>query len=94
MYVDFSNLDLIPKLLEELQILRNDLALLQNKNKIDLSKLYNVAKFLNVSKPTIYNMIDDGRFQQNVHYKKQINQNKVRIVFVESAIIKYKKESL
>lgn len=94
MYVDFSNLDLIPKVLEQLQILRNDLALLQNKNKIDLSKLYNVAKYLNVSKPTVYNMIDDGRFQQNIHYKKQINKNKVRIVFVESAIINYKKESM
>lgn len=45
MYVDFSNLDLIPKLLEELQILRNDLALLQNKNKLDLSKLIMLLNF-------------------------------------------------
>lgn len=43
---------------------------------------------------TIYNMLEDGRLKENIHFKKQMLRNKVKIVFVESAIIKYKSENL
>uniref|UniRef100_UPI00404737F4 helix-turn-helix domain-containing protein n=1 Tax=Aliarcobacter sp. TaxID=2321116 RepID=UPI00404737F4 len=95
MNIPYENLDLIPNILNQLQQLTNEIAQLKSqKKKIDLTKLTNVSKYLNVSKTTIYNMIDDGRFKQNIHYKKHINNNSVKIIFVESAIIKYKKEFL
>lgn len=94
MVIDLKSLDLIPILLEKIEQLQNDFnSFVDVKQKIDLSKLINVSKYLNVSKPTIYNMINDGRFKQNIHYKKVINENSVKIIFVESAIVKYKKET-
>lgn len=94
MIIDLKNLDLIPLLLEEIQKLKQDILNITNVNKINLTKLCNVAKYLNVSKPTIYTMLQDGRFKENVHFKKQITKNKIRIIFIEDAIIKFKKENL
>ena len=94
MFLDLSNLDLIPQLLEEMKTLKDEISNLTNKNKPKLTTLTNVAKYLNVSKMTVYNMLDDGRLKENVHFKKQMLRNKVKIVFVESAIIKYQKENL
>ena len=88
------NLELIPQLLEEVKSLKCELSNIANKNKPKLTTLTNVAKFLNVSKMTIYNMLEDGRLKENIHFKKQMLRNKVKIVFVESAIIKYKSENL
>lgn len=92
MILDLKNLELIPKLLQKIEELENNFNSFIDSNKRDLTKIKNVCLFLNVSKPTIYNMINDGRFKKNVHYKKQILNNSVKIVFVESAILKYKKE--
>lgn len=94
MIIDLKNLELIPELLQELKNLKQDFHNFSNKNKPNLTRLVNVAKFLNVSKVTIYNMIEDGRLKENVHFVKQLNRNKVRIIFIESAIIKYQKENL
>lgn len=94
MIIDLKNLELIPELLKELKNLKQDFHNFSNKNKPNLTRLVNVAKFLNVSKVTIYNMIEDGRLKENVHFVKQLNKNKVRIIFIESAIIKYQKENL
>ena len=94
MVIDLRNLELIPQLLEEVQSLKYELSNIANKNKPKLTTLTDVAKFLNVSKMTIYNMLDDGRLKENIHFKKQMLKNKVKIVFVESAIIKYQKENL
>lgn len=95
MIIELENLKLIPQLLEELKQVKEDLSnLTKTKQIIDLTRLKNVCNYLNVSKPTIYNMIADGRLKQNIHYKKQINKNSVKITFVESAIVKYKKEFL
>ena len=94
MFIDLSNLELIPQLLQELKELKQDISNITNTNKPKLTNLTNVAKFLNVSKMTIYNMLDDGRLKENIHFKKQMLKNKVKIVFVESAIIKYQKENL
>jgi DNA-binding XRE family transcriptional regulator len=94
MLIDLSNLQLIPVLLDEVKQLKHSLENLQNKNKPKLTTLTNVAKFLNVSKMTVYNMLEDGRFKENIHFKKQMLKNKVKIIFVESAIIKFQKENL
>jgi len=92
MEIHFQNLELIPHLLKELQFLKNELQKLTSKDKPNLTKLQEVAKYLKVTKPTIYNMIADGRLKQNIHYKKQINKNSVKIIFIESAIINFNKD--
>lgn len=91
MIISYENLDLIPKLLDKLESMQCQLNQLSNiEKKIDLTKLGNVAKYLNVSKATVSNFIKDGRFKENVHYKKIINKKMINYIFVESAIIKYK----
>ncbi len=92
MVIDLKNLDLIPQLLQELQILKDELKRVNLKldRRYDLSRLRDVSIYLGVSIKTIYNYIDDGRFKQNVHYMKTIKNNNNKITFVESAIIKFK----
>ena len=94
MLLDLSNLQLIPLLLQEVKELSEKLNDYTNKTKPNLTTITTVAKYLNVSKMTIYNMLDDGRFKENVHFNKRILKNKVKVLFVESAIIKYQKENL
>lgn len=94
MLLDLSNLELIPQLLEEVKELKLEISNYTNKNKPKLTTLSNVAKYLNVSKMTIYNMLEDGRLKENIHFHKQMLKNKVKIVFVESAIIKFQKENI
>ncbi|MDD2896918.1 MAG: helix-turn-helix domain-containing protein [Aliarcobacter sp.] len=94
MFIDLSNLELIPQLLQELKELKQEISKITNINKPKLTTHTKVAKYLNVSVMTIYNMVDDGRLKENIHFKKQMLRNKVKIVFVESAIIKYKSENL
>lgn len=90
MIIDLKNLDLIPLLLKEIKELKQDVLNIQNKNKHNLTKLQNVAKYLQVSKTTVSNYIKDGRFKENVHYKKTIVNKMVKYNFVESAIIQFK----
>ena len=94
MIISYENLDLIPQLLQEVKDLSQKLNDYTNKTKPKLTTITTVAKYLNVSKMTIYNMLDDGRFKENIHFKKQMLKNKVKIVFVESAIIKFQKENI
>lgn len=90
MTISYENLELIPELMKELQELKDAVLNFSNKNKPKLNTVSAVADYLNVSKMTVYNMLSDGRFKENVHFTKQILKNKVKIIFVESAIIKYK----
>jgi predicted DNA-binding transcriptional regulator AlpA len=92
MQVAFQNLDLIPKLLEKIDSLENQIKSINNtlQVKYDLTRLKDVCLYLGVSRKTIYNYIDDGRFKQNIHYVKTIKNNNVTFSFVESAIIKFK----
>jgi len=90
MDIHFQNLELIPHLLKELQFLKNELQKLTSKDKPNLTKLEFVAKYLQVSKTTVFNYIKDGRFKENVHYRKKIVNKMIKYIFVESAIIKFK----
>jgi predicted DNA-binding transcriptional regulator AlpA len=94
MLISYENLDLIPQLLEEVMDLKQKLNDYTNTTKPNLTTISTVSKYLNVSKVTIYNMLEDGRFKENIHFKKQILKNKIKIIFIESAIIKYKKENI
>lgn len=92
MILDLTNLGLIPKLLEEIKYLQNEIQKINVKidRKYDLSRLRDVSIYLGVSIKTIYNYIDDGRFKKDIHYTKTIKNNNIKITFVESAIIKFK----
>lgn len=92
MYVDFKNLELIPKLFEEIATLKNEIKTVHLKldKRYDLTRLKDVSIYLGVSIKTIYNMIDDGRLQKDIHYTKTIKNNHIKITFVENAIIKFK----
>ena len=58
--------------------------------KLDLTKRDGVKKYLDISDSTLYQMMNDGRLKQNIHYKKTINGKRVNIIFVESAIVGFK----
>jgi len=90
--VDFEVLKLIPKMLEEMQDLKKEVLNIENRlaPKLDLTKRDGVKKYLDISDSTLYQMMNDGRLKQNIHYKKTINGKRVNIIFVESAIVGFK----
>jgi hypothetical protein len=91
MNIPYEHLELIPQLLHKLNNLEFQLKQLTNqKLSLPLTKVSQVANYLNVNKLTIYNMIKDGRLLENIHYKKEILNNKLKYTFIENAIIKYK----
>ena len=92
--VDFEVLKLIPKMLEEMQDLKKEVAVLRQhiKPKYDLTKRDDVKKFLNnITDTTLCNMMKDGRLKENIHYKKEIKGKRIMITFVEDGILAYKK---
>ena len=91
-YEAFNNLELIPKLLEHLNTLNIKILNIENEliKKLDLSKRDGVKKFLDISDSTLYQMMNDGRFKQGVHYRKTLKGKRVNIIFVESAIVRFK----
>lgn len=86
MILDFKNLDLIPQLLEEIKNLKS----LLEPPILDLTKRKDVKKFLNISDSTISRYINLGVFKKGVHYEKEIKGKRIKILFVESAIINFK----
>ena len=92
--VDFSVLSLIPKIAESIeQLKKENEELKQHFNpKYDLTKRAGVKAFLNISDGTLNNMIKDGRFKKNFHYRKEIKGKTIKIIFVEDGILAYKKE--
>jgi predicted DNA-binding transcriptional regulator AlpA len=91
-YEAFNNLELIPKLLEHLNTLNIKILNIENEliKKFDLTKRDGVKKFLDISDSTLYQMMNDGRLKQGVHYKKTLKGKRVNIIFVESAIVDFK----
>jgi len=92
--VNFSNLDLIPKLMEEMHSLKDKVSNLEQYHKItyDLSKRKGVREFLNISDATLNNYMKDGRFKENIHFTKEIKGKKIKITFVEDGILAFKKQ--
>lgn len=91
--LDFSSLDLIPQLLDELKALRLEIEIIKQNvvPEYDLTTRAGVKHYLKISDGTIHNMIQDGRFKQNIHYTKQIKGKKIMISFIEDGILAYKK---
>lgn len=93
-YEAFENLEQIPKILMYLEELKTKVELLENSlvPKLDLTKRAGVKKYLNISDSTLYQMINDGRFKQGIHYQKTLKGKRVNITFVESAIVNFKEK--
>ena len=94
MEISFENLNKIIDILEKLDLLNSKILNIENKlaPKLDLTKRDGVKKYLDISDSTLYQMMNDGRLKQNIHYKKIINGKRVNIIFVESAIVGFKEK--
>ena len=92
MEISFENLNKIVDILEKLDSLNSKILNIENRlaPKLDLTKRDGVKKYLDISDSTLYQMMNDGRLKQNIHYKKTINGKRVNITFVESAIVGFK----
>ena len=92
--VDFSVLGLLPNIAKQMETMQNEILELKVRlsPKYDLTKRAGVKAFLNISDGTLNNMIKDGRFKKNFHYKKEIKGKTIKITFVEDGILAYKKE--
>ncbi|CAM3408402.1 MULTISPECIES: hypothetical protein [Arcobacter] len=92
MEISFENLNKIVDILEKLDSLNSKILNIENRlaPKLDLTKRDGVKKYLDISDSTLYQMMNDGRLKQNIHYKKTINGKRVNIIFVESAIVGFK----
>ena len=92
--VDFEVLKLIPKMMEEMQYLKQEVTELKQhiKPKYDLTKRDGVIKYLNVSNSTITRYISEGIFKEGYHYHRELKNNTSKIIFVSGAIEEFKKE--
>ena len=88
----FENLDKIIDILEKLDSLNSKILNIENKltPKLDLTKRDGVKKLLNISDATISNYINNGKFKQGIHFNKIIKGKKIKIIFVEDAILDFK----
>ena len=94
MEISFENLNKIIDILEKLDSLNSKILNIENRlaPKLDLTKRDGVKKYLDISDSTLYQMMNDGRLKQNIHYKKIIKGKRVNIIFVESAIVGFKEK--
>lgn len=88
----FENLELIPLLIEKIDLLSlevNELKKSLNK-PLDLTKRIGVQKYLGVSKSTMFKYMREGELKEGKHFTKKLVGKCVKITFVESAVINYK----
>jgi len=92
MNFSFENLDKIIDILEKLDSLNSKILNIENKltPKLDLTKRDGVKKFLDISDATISNYINNGKFKQGIHFNKIIKGKKIKISFVEDAILDFR----
>jgi hypothetical protein len=81
----FENLELIPNLLDEILSLQKRLELFAPtiETKVD------VARYLGCSTSTVNNYMRNGLLVEGKHFYRK---NAKMLVFIESAIVKFKKE--
>jgi len=93
--VNFSNLDLIPKLYEKIESMENEIIELRQhiKPKYDLTKRAGVVRFLNISESTLERYIKDGILRQGYHYYRELKNKKSTIIFISGAIEEFAKEN-
>lgn len=79
----FNNLELIPELLKTV----NDLKVLVNILKPELTTKRGVAMFFGVTERTVNNYISDGKLIEGYHFNRK---NDKILVFIEDTIIEFK----
>lgn len=84
---DFKNLALIPALLKQVE----EMSAIMKKILPPITTKKQVAKFLEKSEGTIGNYISSGLLKEGKHFYRK---NGKMLVFVESAIIEFRKELL
>lgn len=89
----FDNLKLIPEILKQNNELLERVNFLEHEliGKLDLTKRADVKKYLGIDEGALQYRMNNGILKQGEHYIKKIKNNKPTIVFVEKAIIEYKK---
>jgi predicted DNA-binding transcriptional regulator AlpA len=91
--LDFSSLDLIPILLDELQSLKKEIELIKQSvvPDLDLTKAKGVMAYLNISKSTLDRKVREDEFKKGIHYiQNKIGENKR---YIPEAIKQYKQQS-
>ena len=84
---DFKNLALIPALLKQVE----EMSAIIKKMMPPITTKKDVAKFLEKSEGTIGNYISNGLLKEGKHFYRK---NGRMLVFVESAVIEFRKELL
>jgi len=84
---DFKNLALIPNMLKQIEEMSNAL----KKLMPPITSKKEVAKFLGRSESTINSYITQGLLVEGRHFSRK---NGKMLVFVESAVIEFRKELL
>lgn len=84
---DFKNLALIPSLMKQIEEMRDMMA----KMMPPITTKKEVAKFLDKSERTVNNYITQGILKEGTHFYRK---NGKILVFVESAVIEFRKELL
>ena len=94
MLLDFSSLELIPKLLEKITNLENEISIIKNHVVLeyDLTTRKGVKQFLGITESSLSKKMKNQELVCGIHYIREINGNKHKITFVELAIKKYKRE--
>ena len=92
--LDFSSLDLIPILLEELKLLKKEIEIIKLSvvPDLDLTKAKGVMAYLDISKSTLDRKVREGvEFKKGIHYiQNKIGENKR---YIPEAIKQYKQQS-
>ena len=91
--LDFSSLDLIPILLDELKLLKKEIEVIKLSvvPDLDLTTRDGVKKYLGITESTLAKKMQSNDLINGVHYKREINGKKTKITFVELAIKNYKR---
>ena len=92
--VDFSALELLPKMFEKMISMESEIAELKEAAipKLDLTKRAGVRAFLDISDSTINTMMNDGRLKIGIHFTKELKGKRTIITFVDSKIRELKEK--
>lgn len=86
MNISLENLELLPRILEELEKLNGRLDAVNVS--ADLRSGVQVQKYLNISKSTLHNLVHSKKLVEGIHYTKDGDS---RIEYISEAIVEFKK---
>lgn len=90
--IDFSGLDLLPEMLNKIELLENKLSSIEEyfKPTYDLTKRSDIRKYLDISDNTLTRWIKEGELREGYHYYRDLKGSKSIITFVSGAIEEFK----